>query len=130
MAFRATLWPLASVSGWISTSLKRRLVLPVPERYCTSTAGRYKGKSKALPTRSPVFMMAPTFRFSWLRANELLLACRWPLGLTTIRVVLLAATALKEVPLAVTRPPLPITICVVDEIACVHDGANIQIQLA
>ena len=29
---------------------KRRLLLPLPDRYCTSMAGMYSGRSKPLPT--------------------------------------------------------------------------------
>ena len=58
-------------------------------------------------------------RFSCPIVKVLLLAWRWPPELTMIWVallplVLLADVALKVVPLALKRPPLPTTICVVE----------------
>ena len=41
-----------------------RLLLPVPERYCTSMAGMYSGGLKALPARSPALRTAPMLRLT------------------------------------------------------------------
>ena len=64
-ALSATLWPLVRVSGWMSIVLELQVVAGgPPERYCTSMAGMYSGRSKALPTRSPALNTAPTFRLT------------------------------------------------------------------
>ena len=70
----------------MSMSWNCTLLLPVPDRYCTSMAGRNSGELKLLPVRSPALRMVPVLRSTWLRAKVLLLAWRWPPQLTTIRV--------------------------------------------
>src|SRR5262245_50154515 len=115
MAFSARVWPLTRVSGWILTSLKRRLLLPEPDKNWTAAAGTNRGRSKALPERSPGPTTAPVLKLSWPRAKELPLARRRPPAATTIWVallllVLLAAEAEKAVPVGCKRPPLPTVI--------------------
>ena len=84
MAFSASVWPLATAARQDVDVLELRLLLPVPDRYCTSMAGRYSGELKLSPVRSPALRMLPVFRVTLLRAKVLLLAWRWPPELTTI----------------------------------------------